>query len=158
MRRRTAEKRQITPDRKYGSILISKMINKIMLDGKKSIAENILYTAMENGAKKENVTPIDFFNKVLENVGPKKKISLRRFGGNTYSVPREVKSEERPLRAIFILVQTMRDISFTQGKKAASVLEDILIQSYQNNGAAVSAKEKIHKTAEANAAFAHFQW
>lgn len=134
------------------------MINKIMLAGKKSIAESIFYNALEKASTKENATPIDFFNKIIENVGPKKKISLRRFGGNTYSVPREVKTEERPLRAISILVQTMRETSFTQGKPATDVLEELLIQSYQNTGAAVNAREKIHKTAEANAAFAHFQW
>lgn len=158
MRRRIAEKRKMTPDRKYSSLLISKLINKIMLEGKKSLAENICYTALEEGAKKNSTEVLPFFERIIENTGPKRKIMLRRFGGTTYSVPKEVKNEERPLKAITLIVQTFRDLAFSQGKKSSVALEEILTQSFNNTGPAVAAREKLHKTAEANAAFAHFQW
>jgi small subunit ribosomal protein S7 len=158
MRRRRAEKRNVLPDRKYGNVLISRLINKIMIAGKKSIAEDICYTALENAAKKTSSEVLPFFEKVLDNSGPKRKVVARRFGGTTYSVPKEVKNEERPLKAISLIVQTFRDIAYSQGKKSANVLEEVLVQSYNNTGPAVSTKEKMHKTAEANAAFAHFQW
>ena len=158
MRRRCAEKRKITTDRKHNSVLLAKFINKIMLNGKKSIAENICYTALENGAKKSSVEVLPFFEKILDNAGPKRKVFLRRFGGTTYSVPKEVKAEEKPLKAITLLVQSFRELAFSQGKKSAEALEEVLVQSFNNTGPAVNAKEKLHKTAEANAAFAHFQW
>lgn len=158
MRRRCSEKRHINPDRKFNNVLFSKFINKVMLNGKKSIAERICYESVENGAKKQNVEPLAFFEKVIENVAPKKKVVLRRFGGNTYSVPKEIKVEERPLRAITIIVKTFRDLAFSQGKPCTVVLTELLNQSYENLGAAVSAKEKLHKTADLNQAFAHFSW
>lgn len=158
MRRHCAEKRKILGDRKYDSVLISRLINKIMLAGKKSIAESICYKALEIAAEKAGLEVLAFFDKVLENSGPKRKIVFRRFGGNTYSVPKEVKNDERPLKAITLIVQSFREIAFKQGKKSMEALEEVLTQSYNNTGPAVSAKEKLHKTAEANAAFAHFQW
>ena len=158
MRRRCAEKRRIEPDRKYNSVIISKFINKIMLDGKKSIAESICYTALEAASEKSGLEVLPFFDKVLENASPKRKIIFRRFGGSTYSIPKELKNEEKPMKAICLIVENLRQIAFQQGKKANIVLEDLLTQSFNNLGPVISAKDKIHKTAEANAAFAHFSW
>lgn len=158
MRRRHSEKRNIAPDRKYNSFLVSKFINKIMLNGKKSIAERIFYNAVEKASKKQALEVLPFFDKVIENTGPKRKVVLRRFGGSTYSVPKEVKDNERPIKAISIIVKAVRDLAFSQGKKAEIVLEEVLLQSFENTGPAVNAKEKLHKLAEDNAAFSHFQW
>lgn len=158
MRRNRAIKRVIPNDRKYNNVLISKMINKIMLNGEKSIAEKIFYAALEDGAKQSSQEPVVFFEKILENVGPKKIIVLRRFGGSTYSVPKELKAELRPIKAINLIIESFRKLAFSQGKKSSQALLEIFTQSFNNSGAAVSAKDQIHKNAEANAAFAHFQW
>ena len=158
MRRRESKRRVIAPDRKYNDVLVSKMINNIMLNGKKSIAEKIFYPALENAAQKSNLEPLDFFHKIIDKVGPAKFIVGRKYGGNTYQIPRETKIEDRPLLGIKLLVKSFRTVAWTEGKRSTVILENILLQSFQGSGPAVSAKEKLHKTAEENAAFSHFAW
>jgi len=155
MRKGQCKKRQIPSDRKYNLLTAAKMINKIMKNGKKSIAEKIFYSALESGAKEVSMEPMEFFNKVLENVGPKKHITLKRFGGNTYSIPKELEVNKRPYKAINILVKCMRREAFAKGKKTYLVLKDLFVNSYNNTGSAITAKEEIHKIAAQNAAFSH---
>ena len=143
----------IQPDQKYGSILISKFINYIMECGKKSLAEKIVYTALDDSAKKLNSTPLDVLDRVLKNIGPLLEVKAKRIGGANYQVPIEVNQERKETLALRWLITTARS---RKGSKMSDKLTLEIIDAYNNTGAAVKKKEDMHRMAEANKAFAHF--
>ncbi len=155
MRRRRAPERKVLPDPKYGSELVSKFINGLMLRGKKSKAERIFYTAMDIIAKKTKKDPLEVFHKAMENVMPVLEVRSRRVGGATYQVPVEVREKRRRSLAIRWLVQYARQRS---EKTMPERLANELMAAAKGEGAAVKKKEDTHRMAEANKAFAHFRW
>ncbi|MGM0533781.1 MAG: 30S ribosomal protein S7 [Campylobacterota bacterium] len=157
MRRRRAPVRQILPDPKFGSKVVSKFVNAIMLDGKKSIAQNIVYGAMEILDKKsgEKENGFTMFEKALENVKPVMEVKSRRVGGATYQVPIEV----RPVRQQALAIRWI--ISFARKRNERTMVERLgneLLEAANNKGSAVKKKEDTYKMAEANKAFAHYRW
>ena len=156
MRRRRAEKRKIQPDPKYNSLLLSKFINMVMKKGKKSVAESIVYGAIDIISKKTpDKNPVEVFEKAIDNVRPLLEVMPRRIGGATYQVPMEV---ERP-RGNFTSMMWIRD--FARAKKGKSMKEklaDGLVEAYNNTGPAMKKREDTHKMAEANKAFSHYRW
>ncbi|NOX36110.1 MAG: 30S ribosomal protein S7 [Calditrichaeota bacterium] len=155
MRRRRAPERKVLPDPKYGSELVSKFINGLMLKGKKSKAEKIFYTAMDIIAQKTKKDPLEIFHKAMENVMPVLEVRSRRVGGATYQVPVEVREKRRRSLAIRWLVQYARQRS---EKTMPERLANELMAAAKGEGAAVKKKEDTHRMAEANKAFAHFRW
>jgi len=155
-RRRRAEKRTIEPDLLYSSTLITKFINKIMYDGKKSIARKIVYKALEGFAKKVNSTnPLEAFEQALENAKPALEIKSRRIGGATYQVPVEIAPDRRTAMAMSWIT------TFSRAKVGRSMTEGLiseLTDCYNNQGTTIKKKEDTHKMAEANKAFAHYKW
>jgi small subunit ribosomal protein S7 len=156
MRRRQAEKREPLPDPKYRSKLLGKFINMVMLQGKKSTAEHIVYGALD--AIKEKVKdkdPLEVLTAAIENVRPLVEVKSRRIGGATYQVPIEVKQD----RGRFIAMRWIRDFARAQkGKAMGEKLALELLSAYNKEGAAVKKREDTHKMAEANKAFAHYRW
>ena len=155
MRKAAKVKREILPDPKYKSRVISKFINMIMLEGKKSIAEEIVYGALEMLAKKTNDDPIKAFNKAVENARPRLEVKPRRVGGATYQIPIEVNQA----RGASLALRWIRD--FARAKKGREMglrLADELWAAYKNEGATIKKRDDTHKMAEANRAFAHFRW
>ena len=154
-RRRAATKREIIPEPKYGDILLSKFINKIMYDGKKSVAEAIVYSAVDNLKKKDKLTQIELFRMAINNVKPDLEVRSRRVGGATYQVPVEVRPERQEALAIRWIIESSRKRSEnSMDLRLARELNDCI----DNRGAAIKKKEDTHKMAEANRAFAHFRW
>lgn len=155
MRRRKAPERKILPDPKFGSLLFSKFINNMMLDGKKSIAEKNLYGAMDVIAEKLKKDPLETFNKAVENVAPILEVKSRRVGGATYQVPVEIREKRRMSLAIRWLISYSR----SRGEDTmAQRLANEFIAASKNEGASIKKREDTHKMAEANKAFAHFRW
>ena len=154
-RRAKAFKRDITPDPKYGDIVVSKLINKVMLDGKKATAERIVLDAMEIVAEKMKKDPIEAFDQALKNVTPSLQVKARRVGGATYQVPTEVKPGRGQILAIRWLVDFSRARS---GHTMASKLAAEIVDAAQGEGASVKKKQDMHKMADANKAFAHYRW
>lgn len=156
MRRRRASKKDIIPDPKYNNKLVAKLINSIMVRGKKSLAQKIVYTALEAAkekAKKPNI--LEVFNKAVDNVRPQVELKSRRIGGATYQVPIDIRNE----RGQSIALRWIRNAARTRkGEPIAQRLAAELFDAYQGIGAAVKKKEDTHKMAEANKAFAHFRW
>ena len=156
MRRRQAVKRQITADPKYNSKIVAKLINIIMVKGKKSVAENIVYGAFDILQQKSGEEdPIKVFNKALENIRPRLEVKPRRVGGATYQVPIEVNQE----RGVSLALRWIKD--FSRGKKGKPMgerLADEILAGYKGEGAAIKKRDDTHKMAEANKAFAHFRW
>ncbi|RMG68828.1 MAG: 30S ribosomal protein S7 [Calditrichaeota bacterium] len=155
MRRRRAPEREVLPDPKYNSVLVSKFINGLMLKGKKSKAEKIFYGAMDIIEAKMKKDPLEVFQKAVENVAPILEVRSRRVGGATYQVPVEVREKRRRSLAIRWLVQYARQRS---EKTMAERLANELMAAYKGEGSAVKKKEDTHRMAEANKAFAHFRW
>lgn len=155
-RRRLVAKRQINPDSRFNSVLVSKFINGIMLDGKKSVARQIFYEAMDILADRVSEDePLAVFEKAMDNVRPKVEVKSRRVGGATYQVPVEVRPERRNALAIRWLVTLSKNRSGkSMGEKLAAELQD----AYNNRGTAVKKREDTHRMAEANKAFAHYRW
>ncbi|NOR50742.1 MAG: 30S ribosomal protein S7 [Desulfuromonadales bacterium] len=155
-RRKVVAKRQIDPDPRFKSVLVSKFINNIMQQGKKSIARSIFYDAMDLVEERVNEeTPLEVFEKAMEKVRPRVEVKSRRVGGATYQVPIEVRPERRNALAIRWL------ISFSSKRSGRSMSEKLageLIDAFNNRGAAVKKREDTHKMAEANKAFAHYRW
>ncbi len=155
MRRKKADRRQKVVDPKYNDKLVAKFINMIMLGGKKSVAQSIVYNALEIAAKKIDKEPKEIFYKVIENVKPLVEVKPRRVGGATYQVPVEVRADRGQALA-------MRWIKkFSQAKKSKSMQErlaDEMISAYKKEGLSVKKKEDTHKMAEANKAFSHYKW
>lgn len=156
MRRRRAEKRELIPDVKYDSMLVARLINTIMMQGKKATAQKIVYGALDIiKAKKPDVQAIEVFNQALENVKPKLEVKSRRVGGATYQVPVEVE----PARQVAL---AMRWISgYSRGRKGKPMMEALageLLDAYDNTGSSIKKKEDTFKMAQANKAFAHYRW
>lgn len=155
MRRRKAPERQVLPDPKYGSELVSKFINGLMLDGKRSTAETIFYGAMDIIEQRVKKDPVEIFRKAMDNVSPMLEVRSRRVGGATYQVPVEVRDKRRRSLAIRWLVSFSRKRS---EKTMAERLANELMAAARSEGNAVKKREDTHKMAEANKAFAHFRW
>ncbi len=155
-RRKLVAKRQITPDPRFNSVLVSKFINGLMERGKKSVARSIFYSAMDIVAKKiGDNEPIEVFEKAMDKVRPRVEVKSRRVGGATYQVPIEVRTERRNALAIRWLV----DYSVKRsGQTMAEKLAGELMDAYNNRGSAVKKREDTHKMADANKAFAHYRW
>ena len=155
MRRRKAESREILPDPKFKSKIVSKFMNMIMECGKKSTAERIVYGAFEQAAKKVGKEPLETFQKALDNVRPLVELKSRRVGGATYQVPIEVRQD----RGISLAMRWIRDFARSRkGKPMVDKLAAEIIDAYNGAGSAVKKREDIHKMAEANKAFSHFRW
>ena len=155
MRRRRPVKREVLPDPKYGSKLVSKFVNCMMLEGKKGISETILYKAMEIIEQKTQKNPIEVFVQSLENVKPLVEVKSRRVGGATYQVPIEIRPERRQALGIRWIINYSRNRS---EKTMYQRLAGELMDAFNNTGASVKKKEDTHKMAEANKAFAHFKF
>ena len=154
-RKRKAPIRKIYPDPKYRSVVISKFINSIMYDGKRSTAEKILYDALEKIKSKNNEDPLKIFNTAISNVKPNLECRSRRVGGATYQVPVEVKSKRAQALALRWLMDATRK---RKNKTMADKLYSEILDASQNKGSAIKKREDTHKMAEANKAFAHFRW
>ena len=153
-RKRKAPVRKIYPDPKYRSVVISKFINSIMYDGKRSTAEKILYDAMEK-MKGKNDDPLKVFNAAISNVKPNIEVRSRRVGGATYQVPVEVKSSRGQSLALRWILDASRK---RKNKSMSDKLFAELMDASQNKGSAIKKREDTHKMAESNKAFAHFRW
>ncbi len=154
-RRRRPEKREILPDPRFGDITLSKFMNNIMLDGKKAVAEGIVYTAMETVETRAKRDPIGVFHDALNNVKPGIEVRSRRVGGATYQVPVEVRTERSQALAIRWLIAAARNRSETT---MAARLSGELMDAANNRGNAVKKREDTHRMAEANRAFSHYRW
>ena len=154
-RRHRAEKREVLPDPKYKDLVLSKFMNLIMLQGKKSAAERIVYGALDIVAERAKRDPVELFHEALENVAPSVEVRSRRVGGATYQVPVEVRTERRQALAIRWMVAASRSRSEnTMRERLAGELMD----AAQNRGVAVKKREDTHRMAEANRAFSHYRW
>ncbi|MCY4261191.1 MAG: 30S ribosomal protein S7 [Rhodobacteraceae bacterium] len=154
-RRRRAEVREVLPDARYGDKVLTKFVNNLMKDGKKAVAEGIVYNALERVERKIRRDPIEAFHEALENVRPSVEVRSRRVGGSTYQIPIEVRPERRNALAIRWLIAAARNRSEnTMEERLANELMDAVNQ----RGAAVKRREDTHKMAEANRAFSHYRW
>ena len=154
-RRHKAEKREVNPDPKFNDVVLSKFMNSIMKEGKKSVAERIVYGAMETMQAKAKSSPLQLFHQALENVMPAVEVRSRRVGGATYQVPVEVRNERRQALAIRWLITAAR------GRNENTMEERLsgeLLDAANNRGTAVKKREDTHKMAEANRAFSHYRW
>ena len=154
-RRHRAEKREINPDPKFGDRVLSKFMNNLMLDGKKSVAERIVYGAFDRIEEKMRQEPLTVFHQALENVSPAVEVRSRRVGGATYQVPVEVRTERRQALAIRWLISAAR------GRNENTMVERLsgeLMDAASNRGTAVKKREDTHRMAEANKAFSHYRW
>jgi len=154
-RKRKAPKKIPVVDPKYKSVIIPKLINSIMYDGKKITAEKIVYEAIEKIKTKSKDEPITVFNDAINNVRPTVEVRSRRVGGATYQVPVEVKSKRSQALALRWLIDASRK---RKDKKMSDKLFNEIYDAYQNKGSAIKKKEDTHKMAESNKAFAHFRW
>ena len=155
-RRNAAVKREVLPDPLYNSVLVTKIVNQVMLDGKKGIAFGIVYSAFDIIKEKMGEEPMTIFTQALENIKPVLETKSRRVGGATYQVPMEIRPERRQTLAIRWLVMFARKRGGEKemDKKLASEILD----AYNNAGGAIKKKDEMHRMAEANKAFAHFKW
>ncbi len=156
MRRRRAERREVTPDPKFNNKLISRFMNIVMEDGKKWNAEKILYGALDVVAQKtQKADPVEVLTKAIDNVRPLLELKSRRVGGATYQIPVEVKGD----RGAQLAMRWMRNAARgRKGKPMKQRLADEIVEAFNNQGTAVKKKEEIHKMAEANRAFSHYRW
>ena len=154
-RRRRAEKREILPDPKFKDLVLSKFMNNLMLDGKKSVSENIVYGAFDEIENKMKRPPLEVFHEALDNIKPAVEVRSRRVGGATYQVPVEVRPQRREALAIRWLIKASRD---RNEKTMKDRLASELIDAVNTRGSAVKKKEDTHKMAEANKAFSHYRW
>jgi small subunit ribosomal protein S7 len=155
-RRNSAVKRDVLPDPMFNSKLVTKLINQVMLDGKKGIAQNIVYSAFDIVKNKLGLEPLDALTQAIENVKPVLETKGRRVGGATYQVPMEIRPERRQTLAIRWIIQfaRLRNGERTMDERLAGEIVD----AYNNTGSAIKKKEEMHRMAEANKAFAHFKW
>ena len=154
-RRHAAEKREILPDAKYGDRVLTKFMNNLMLDGKKSVAESIVYGALTRVESKLKRAPIEAFHEALDNVKPSVEVRSRRVGGATYQVPVEVRTERREALAIrWLIIAARKRNENTMEERLAAELSDAV----NNRGTAVKKREDTHKMADANKAFSHYRW
>jgi small subunit ribosomal protein S7 len=155
MRRPVKKKTHIEPDIKYSSLLVSKLINYIMQEGKKAIAMKVVYDAFDIASKKMDKPPLEIFDKAMENVTPQMELRSRRIGGANYQVPVEVRPERKNALALRWIISAARS---QKGKPMREKLAEELINAANNTGNAVKKKLDVHRMAEANKAFAHFAW
>jgi small subunit ribosomal protein S7 len=154
-RRHAAEKREILPDAKFGDLVITKFINSLMFEGKRSVAESIVYGAFDNMERKAKQDPVRVFHDALVNVKPQLEVRSRRVGGATYQVPVEVRPDRAQALAIRWLISTART---RPEKTMVERLSAELLDAANNRGNAVKKREDTHKMAEANRAFSHYRW
>ena len=154
-RRREVEKREILPDPKFGNVEVSKFMNAIMISGKKSVAERIVYGAFEQISKKSGKDPLEVFSTAMSNVRPVVEVKSRRVGGANYQVPVEV----RPSRRTALAMRWVRDAARKRGEKSMDArLAGELLDAAEGRGAAMKKREEVHRMAEANKAFSHFRF
>ena len=154
-RRRVAAKREILPDPKFGNTILAKFINHVMISGKKSVAEKIVYGALDKIQERSDQDPLEIFDKALETVQPMVEVKSRRVGGATYQVPVEV----RPSRRMALAMRWLVDASRGRGEKSMALrLAGELADAAEGRGAAVKKREDVHRMAKANQAFAHYRW
>lgn len=154
-RRRAAIKREVLPDAKFGDVVLSKFVNSLMVDGKKSTAEHIVYGAMQTAQEKLGRDPVEMFHEALDNIKPSVEVRSRRVGGATYQVPCEV----RPARQQALAIRWL--ISAARGRSENTMMGRLsgeLMDASQNRGSAIKKREDTHKMAEANKAFSHYRW
>jgi small subunit ribosomal protein S7 len=154
-RRHSAEKREIIPDPKFHDVVVTKFMNSVMYEGKKSVAESIVYGAFDIIEQKTRQNPIDVFRAALDNVAPSIEVRSRRVGGATYQVPVEVRIERRQALAIRWLITASRS---RNDRSMVERLSAELLDAANNRGSAVKKREDTHRMAEANRAFAHYRW
>ena len=154
-RRHRAEKREIIPDPKFGDLVVTKFMNAVMKEGKKSVAENIVYGALERMESRAKQDPVQLFRQALDNVMPAVEVRSRRVGGATYQVPVEVRNERRQALAIRWLITAARA---RNENTMVDRLSAELLDAANNRGTAVKKREDTHKMAEANRAFSHYRW
>ena len=154
-RRGNVPKREILPDPVYGSVLVTRLINSVMLDGKKGVAQKVVYAAFDQIKEKTEKDPVEVFQQALENVMPSLEVKARRVGGANYQVPMEVRPARRQTLALRWLTAYARSRS---ERTMAERLAGELMDAANNTGSAVKKREEVHKAAEANKAFAHFRW
>lgn len=154
-RRRVIATRKVLPDPKFGSETLAKFVNVVMVDGKKSVAEKIVYGALNTAAEKSSKEALDIFEVALENIRPSVEVKSRRVGGSTYQVPVEVRPSRRNALAMRWLVEASRK----RGEKSMALrLAGELVDAADNKGSAVKKREDVHRMADANKAFAHYRW
>jgi len=154
-RRRVVAKREVLPDPKFGNIKLAKFMNHVMISGKKSVAEGIVYGALEIVNKRLNKDPLEAFDTALDNIAPMVEVKSRRVGGATYQVPVEV----RPSRRMALAMRWLVDYSRDRGEKSmAQRLAGEILDASEGKGAAVKKREDVHRMAEANKAFSHYRF
>jgi len=152
----TSSREQLRPDPRFGSLLASKFINCLMEDGKKSVAQNIFYKAMDVVAQKiTDAEPIEIFNRAIENIKPSVEVRSKRVGGAAYQVPMQVSRNRQQSLAIRWLLQSVRE---KKGRGTFEKLAEEIIAANKREGAAVTKRDNVHRMADANKAFAHFAW
>lgn len=154
-RRHRSTKREITPDPKFQSHEISRFINQLMHDGKKSVAQNLLYSALEQVEERTNNNPLETFENAIENVRPQLEVKSRRVGGATYQVPMELSAQRSRSLAMRWLIQYA---NARKGVPMAKALANEIVDAYNNTGSAIKKRDDTHKMAQANRAFAHYRW
>ncbi len=147
------KKHDIEPDAKFGSLLVAKMINKIMLNGKKTVAQKIIYDALELSAKELKAEPMEVFETIIKNVGPLMEVKGKRIGGANYQVPMEVNKTRKNTLAMRWIIAAARS---RKGLPMTEALKQEMIDAFKGTGTAIKKKEEVHRMAEANKAFAHF--
>ncbi len=153
MRKKRNYKRDILPDIRYENLAIARFINYLMHDGKKSVAQKVMYAALDEVAKETKKDPMEVFEKALENASPLLEVVSKRVGGANYQVPREVRAERKFFLGCKWIIEAARGV---KGKPMSKRLAAELIAAFNNDGAAIRKKQNVHKMAEANRAFAHF--
>ena len=154
-RRRRAEKRIISPDIRYGSVELSRFINKIMWKGKKTVAQRIVYSALDIVEQQTNRSPLEVFEQAIRNATPMLEVRSRRVGGATYQVPTEVRPERRMALAMRWMIESARNRG---SRPTHESLANEILEASRNQGTAVRRREDLHRMAEANRAFAHYRW
>ena len=154
-RRGNVPKREVLPDPVYGSVLVTKLVNSVMLDGKKGVAQKVVYAAFDQIKEKTEKEPTEVFAQAMENIMPSLEVKARRVGGATYQVPMEVRPARRTTLGLRWLTTYARSRS---ERTMAERLAGELMDAANNTGSAVKKREEVHKAAEANKAFAHFRW
>jgi len=154
-RRRVVTKRTILPDPKYGDETVAKFVNIVMKSGKKSVAERIVYGALDKIGEKLKKEPLEVFSKALDQVRPVVEVKSRRVGGSTYQVPVEV----RPMRRTTLAMRWLTDAARKRNEKSMALrLAGEILDAHENKGAAIKKRDDVHRMAEANKAFSHFRW
>ena len=154
-RRRVAGKREVLPDPIYNSIMVTKFINGLMWEGKKAVAEEIFYSAMEKIGEKTGEEPLKVFKRAIDSVAPTLEVKSRRIGGATYQVPIEIPADRRTFMAMGWIIDFSRKKT---GRAMAEALASELVDCFNNQGSTIKKKDDTHRMAEANKAFAHYKW